>query len=466
MKIFLFGTGDFYRLYKNWFRREDILGLIDNDINKRGTLIDGYTVYLPDEAVKQPFDYIVILSVYEEEMQDQLQKLGVAKNKICIFSELHRHPELLIPERPLSLYGSDKIFSEIMQDGCTNAVLLMAHDLDLNGATLALFYMAQILAKNHINVLFASQSDGPLRRYLNEEKVPLVIDSNLQIKTQKQAEWTHGFGRIVCNTINYYQFLSDRDLNCKVIWWLHEPAMFYKSLDQKLLHSLSDKNLTVYGVGPIAEGAFKKYFPDFDVHCLLYGIPGVTARRKPHDKLRFITIGRVEERKGQKILVQALKELDRDIKKQISVNIVGFKPSIYADEVKDMAKEFGEMVRFTPTVDREHIQGLLDESDVLVCPSIVDPMPVVCNEAMQHSLPCIVSDAAGNAAYIKDDENSFVVKAGDAKNLAEKITWCVKHQDELGQIGKNAKQIYEQNFSMDVFEKNVMKIVGNMVKEN
>ena len=47
MKILLFGTGDYYQKYKRWFRKEDIAGLIDNDANKQGTLIDGYEVYPP-----------------------------------------------------------------------------------------------------------------------------------------------------------------------------------------------------------------------------------------------------------------------------------------------------------------------------------------------------------------------------------------------------------------------------------
>ena len=166
MKILLFGTGDYYRKYREWFKSKDILGLIDNDESKRGTLIDGYKIYLPREAVSLVYDYIVILSVHEEAMRNQLKELGVSDNKIFIYSELYKHPELTVPDREICFWGNDKRFSQFIKTDHADAILLMSHNLDLNGAALALFYMAQILVKNDFPVLFASWVDGALRRHL------------------------------------------------------------------------------------------------------------------------------------------------------------------------------------------------------------------------------------------------------------------------------------------------------------
>ncbi len=459
MKILLFGTGDYYRKYREWFRQEDIIGLIDNDEKKHGTQIDGYKVYLPGEAVKLPYDCVVILSVHEEIMRRQLTELGVPNGKIYIFSELYQHPELTVNERAVCFWGSDKALSKTMKVDDSDVILLMSHNLDLNGAALALFYLARILIKNGYSVFFASWSDGTLRQYLHRENIPVIIDPNLQMKTQREAEWTHGFCRMICNTLNYYQFLSDRDTESKVIWWLHDPLMFYKSLNRELLSRIKGEGLTVCAVGPIAEAAFKEYFPDFAVKRLLYGIPDVISNKCPHGKLALITIGNVQEYKGQKILMQALKKLDKTIREQIHVRLVGFQPSVYANTVKDLAESLGGIVDMISPVDREEIHRLLDVSDVLICPSLVDTMPVVVNEAMQHGLPCIVSDATGSAAYIEDGENGLLVKRGDVDALAQKIKWCVEHRDRLSQMGENARRIYERYFSMEFFERNLMEIV-------
>lgn len=151
-------------------------------------------------------------------------------------------------------------------------ILLMSYNLDLNGAALALFYLARILLKNGISVIFASWSDGALRQHLYQENIPVIIDPNLQMRTLREVRWVHGFHKIICNTLHYYQFLSDRDMKDKVIWWLHDPPMFYKSLNKELLYKIKGEGLTVCAVSPLAEAAFKEYFPDFAVKNLLYGI--------------------------------------------------------------------------------------------------------------------------------------------------------------------------------------------------
>jgi glycosyltransferase involved in cell wall biosynthesis len=475
VKILLFGTGDYYQKYKRWFRKEDIAGLIDNDANKQGTLIDGYEVYPPQMITVLQYDCVVILSVHEAGMRRQLRKLGVADDKIYKFSDLYRHPEIIMTDQPVCLWGSGGMLSEIMSIDDQEAVLIMSHNLDLNGAALALFYLAEILKKNGYFILFVSWSDGELRKYLFEESIPVIIDPNLQMKTQKEIEWVRKFHRIICNTLNYYQFLSDRNLEDKIIWWLHDHRMFYESLDRELLHKIREDNLTVCAVSSIAEDSFKEYFPNFSVKRLVYGIPDVKAAGheksewngcildddadKKQSVCEFIMIGNVQKYKGQDILIKALGMLGKEICARIHVKIVGFRPTAYASMVKEMAEELGETVTFIPPMDRDGIHRLLDRADVLVCPSRIDTMSIVTNEGMQHGVPCIVSDAAGVAAYITDGVDGFIVKQGDVEELAQKILWCVEHCDRLKQVGKAARFLYEQYFSMEIFERELLKIV-------
>ncbi|MBD5493225.1 MAG: glycosyltransferase family 4 protein [Lachnospiraceae bacterium] len=466
MKILLFGTGDYYRKYKSWFKQEEIIGLIDNDETKQGTLIDGYKVYLPCEAAGLLYDCVAILSVHEETMRKQLIELGVPENKIYKFSELYKHPEIVMADQPVVLWGNERVFSRITMNDQPETILIMSHNLDYNGASLVLFYLAQILIKSGFSIFFASWSDGVLRKHLYEKNIPTIIDPNLQMRTQKEVEWTHGFHRIICNTLNYYQFLSDRNLKDKIIWWLHDPEVFYKSLDQELLQRVKEDDLYVCAVGPIAEKAFKTHFPFFEVKQLLYGIPDVSFNKLPHKKLSFVTIGNVQEYKGQDILIQALKQLDEKVLEQIQVKIIGFQPSVYANAVKKSAEGLGNVVEFIPPVDREEIHRVLEKTDVMICPSRADSMPVVVNEAMQHCLVCIISDATGNAAYVEDGKNGLIVKQGDVKALAEKIRWCVECRDKLEEMGKAARKIYEQYFSIEVFEKNLLRIVREAFYED
>ena len=87
-------------------------------------------------------------------------------------------------------------------------------------------------------------------------------------------------------------------------------------------------------------------------------------------------------------------------------------------------------------------------------------MPTVVAEAMMHSVPCIISDVIGTAAYINHGKNGLIFPSENAKELADKIEWSVYHKDEMLQMGIGARYIYEKVFSMDVFERKLLEIIN------
>lgn len=462
MKILLFGTGDYYRKYKKWFRKDDVVALIDNNPNKTGTYLDDFIIYHPEDAVKLEYDYIVILSVHEIAMRKQLFDLGVESCRILGYSELTTHPEICTSSKPVDLYAADNVFHGFLDGKAEEYILVMSHNLDLNGASLALFYAARLLNQNGYKVLFASWNDGELRQYLADASIPVVIDCNLEIKTARSVSWIRSFDKIICNTLNYYQFLSDRRLSDKVIWWLHDPAMFYETINKRLLRQIDSANLRIVAVGPISEAAVKEYRPDMKVEQLLYGIPDSSMNRGriKNEKLELVTIGNVQEYKGQDILIDAMRKLSQEERKRVHLRIVGSQDSVFADMVKEAAHELKDSVEFIPPVDRETVHRLLESVDVLICPSRVDTMSISSSEAMQHSIPCIVSDSVGIASYIHDNADGLLFKCGDPDSLASKIRWCMNNRSSLEVMGAASRKIYEKYFSMDVFKENLLRIIA------
>ena len=91
-------------------------------------------------------------------------------------------------------------------------------------------------------------------------------------------------------------------------------------------------------------------------------------------------------------------------------------------------------------------------------PSLDDPMPIVCTEAMMLSKPIIVSDHTGTASLIKEGESGFVVQAGNPQSLANAIKISVNNKEKLAAMGKQARTVFEQYFTNNIFR--------NQVKEN
>lgn len=462
MKFLLFGTGDYYERYKKWFDSKDVLALLDNSETKQNTIIDGIQVLLPEDGVEQTFDVIVILSFYVKEMKKQLLDLGVSEDKIYHFYDLHKLIE------PNKLTKSVRYFKDaeriVKSDGPKEKILLLSQDMTLGGPAIALLNMAEILLKHGYDVIYASMIDGPLRERIISYGISVIVDENMQVGTMHDVNWIGKFSLLFCNTINFHVFLSKRDITKKTIWWLHDSSFFYSGVDKAVLQNINRMGLNVYSVGPVPKNAIQTLIPDMPVNELLYGVADIVncIKKTKNDRICFVTIGYIEKHKGQDILLQAIKLMPQKIRKKAVFYLVGQNTSIMAENLKKEIKKIPEII-ITGTLTRDGIDEILNSADVLICPSRQDSMPTVAAEAMMHSVPCILSDATGTAAYIQQEIDGFIFRSEDACDLLKKMEWCIENPDKLSEFGIKSRLIYEKYFSMKTFEKNLLNVIKGIV---
>lgn len=464
MKFLLFGTGDYYQRYKKWFDSKEVTALLDNAPEKQNTYMDGIKVLSPGQGVRLAYDAVVVLSFYVKEMKRQLMDLGVPEDKIYHFYDLHdlicrrRDRKTVDYKKPIRCYGGVEAVKK------SAAILLLSHDLTVGGPALALYHMAQILRKQGREVVMGSMQDGPLREVLTAEGIPVVVDANLQVETMQEAGWTHEYAMIVCNTINFYVFLSERYVDKPVLWWLHDSSFFYDGVKRERMRGICRENLKICAVSPVAKKAVLEFLADTSPDDLVYGVPDEAEGRKTGDgsvdQVRFVTIGYIEERKGQDLLVKAICGLPEEIRRRAVFYIVGQDGSQMAKRIKEMSVDISE-IHITGVLDRKSIHEMLAETDVLLCPSREDPMPTVAAEAMMHSVPCILSDVTGTAKYIQDGINGMVFHSEDVKGLKEKIVGCIENPDKVLDMRIPARKVYEEVFSMEAFERNLVRIMAD-----
>lgn len=466
MKYLLFGTGDYYERYKKWFSSDEVVALLDNSELKQGTYIDCIQVLSPAQGVVLNYDAIIILSFYVKAMKQQLVELGVEKERIYHFYDLH---SLLkekgeIVKRPIKYYGDAKAVMNKMQ-GHNKKILLLSQELTLGGPSIALFHAAKTFKTQGYEVVYASMIDGALKDKLLKNDIPVIVDENMQIATMKEIEWVKSFSLIICNTLNFHVFLSERDSNIPIVWWLHDARFFYDGVNPEVMKKINPDNMKMVSVGPVPRKAIEEFLPDMPCEELLYGVADVEKKQecKSKDgKTRFITIGFLEDIKGQDLLVQAIEMLPEAIRSRTEFYVVGHNKTLFGEKVQKESAKFQE-IEFLGSVERDKIHELLDLSDVLICPSRQDSMPTVAAEAMMHSVPCIVSDVTGTAAYIHNKEDGFIIESENVETLASEIEWCVKNRNKLPYMGQKARKIYEKVFSMNAFEERLLEIVDEML---
>ena len=463
MKYLLFGTGDYYQRYKKWFCKDEVVALLDNSQAKQNAMIDGIRVLSPEEGIKLDFDRIIILSFYVKAMKQQLLELGVSEDCILHFYDLHQIINVRNYQDDALFYGNaDKVIFDRTEK---KKILLLSQDLTLGGPAIALLHVAEVLIKHGMTVVYGSMLDGPLQETLLEKNIPVVVDNKLQIAKMSEIDWLQDFSMILCNTINFHVFLSERNTRIPIIWWLHDSLFFYDGVKKDNLSVIDRTNLRVISVGPVPQCAIQSFLSDLEVGNLIYGVEDTidVVKRNKTGKVCFVTIGYIEARKGQDILMEAVHNLPVEIREKAVFFYVGQDSSLMAQRIKEEIEDVPEVV-VTGVVDRGKIDEILEEADVLLCPSREDPMPTVAAEAMMHSVPCIVSDVTGTAKYITEGVDGFVFESENVEELVKKIVWCIENSNKLIAMRANARRLFEKTFSMEAFERNLLDVVNDVLK--
>lgn len=455
MKIVVFGAGKYYENRKKLLEALNIIAFIDNNEYIQGTHIDGIRVYSPNELDKIKFDYILLMSKQKNDMRTQLYDMGVPDR-------------LLLEEENIGkvYYGKEEIYfynnkEKVVYPGENKIIPMFSHSLSNTGAPIVFWYAGLTLLKFGYSPIMIASEDGALRKEIVDSGIAVVIDECIDTTNIAIMSVLAKSQAIILNTVLWEAFLYNLEMKDKPIyWWLHEADCFYRKnleIEAKQLHS----NVHIYAVSNIAKNAFIKNRGVKKVEQLAYGIPDIRDKYAgyEHDTVIFACIGTIDKRKGQDIFTKAIRLLPDVKRSNAEFWIIGYNcdNDVY-EEIKNASNEI-KKIKILNECSRQQMYDIYSRIDVVVCPSREDPLPVVITEGMLLNKVCVVSNRTGTAEYITDRKNGLICEAENPESLKEKMEWILDNKDKIETIGINARQLYENNFSIDIFEKNILKII-------
>lgn len=141
--------------------------------------------------------------------------------------------------------------------------------------------------------------------------------------------------------------------------------------------------------------------------------------------LRILFVGRLVERKGVEVLVEALRRIEKV--RPASLTVVGEGPR--AERIRRGAVRLGleGRVRLEGRVADERLERAYREADVFVLPAVVDErgdtegLGVVLLEALRFGVPVVASRAGGIPDIVRDGDTGWLVPPGDPAALARTI---------------------------------------------
>jgi glycosyltransferase involved in cell wall biosynthesis len=342
-------------------------------------------------------------------------------------------------------------------------ILFVSHELCRTGAPIALLDFVRVVLNNGDCPVVASLSDGPLRQNFLDMGVTVIIDAQFTLDNN-----ACNYNLIVMNTLLCYKVIPSQNISLPpVLLWVHESGMALKFI-KKLPKRLPD-NINVYSVSDYSINSLKSSGLSYKYGKLLYGVPDVPPSGNAHksdEVFTFLTIGTIDRRKGQDLLIKAVKSLDNQYLPKIKFVFIGnaFPYDPVFKELINLSNKNKNII-WINNIPREEVWEWYQKADCLIVPSREDPLPIVVSEAMMFSLPVITSDQVGEIEYVIHNETALVFPINKLKILSELIIYAVNNREHMVNMGKRArKEIYEKHFTMEVFKKNVLSTIDEITK--
>jgi len=150
-----------------------------------------------------------------------------------------------------------------------------------------------------------------------------------------------------------------------------------------------------------------------------------------------------EPKKGMKVLLEATKEIQKEIDFQLLIVGRG------KDEIKlkKIAEDLDIKAFFLG--ERNDVSDILQVIDVFVLSSLYEGFPVVVLEAMAAGLPVVATRVGGLTEAVLDGKTGFLVEPGNPDKLAEKIKELLENDEMRKKFGEAGFKRVKENFSID-----------------
>ena len=327
-----------------------------------------------------------------------------------------------------------------------------------------LLHLARWLQKDGWKLAVATPESGPTSDLLTADGVEVVVQARLleSDQSEKLRELCGRFDVVVANTTLGWPAVRAARAQGKVaIWYLHETLLAVDWMRENA-EIRSTLDLATLIVTPTQHNArLFRAITRTPIEVVPYGLPDLAleARDKDERPMRFITIASLEARKGQDILVEAIKLLPEEIRTDAVFRIVGrplhhgFVEKLEANAAATSAIEFRGELGHAAAVQ------LLAESDALICSSRDETMPLAILEAMSLGKLIITTDVGGIAEWVRDEMNGFLVEPENPEALARVIERTFRESRLVGEMRAAARRTFERHFTLAKFAKHFSSLL-------
>ncbi|MGI4830220.1 MAG: glycosyltransferase family 4 protein [Janthinobacterium lividum] len=173
-------------------------------------------------------------------------------------------------------------------------------------------------------------------------------------------------------------------------------------------------------------------------------------------RLQLLFVGRINQRKGIKYLLEALKQFDSsDVELTICGRVV---------DSLDLFRASGVEVKIRPSVSAEELVRAYQTADLFIFPSVAEGFGQVLLESLACGLPILATTHTAAPDLITEGREGFIVEPRRPDLLVERIAWCLGNRATLFDMRKHARSTAER-FTWARFRREAAAAVQSYLEE-
>jgi glycosyltransferase involved in cell wall biosynthesis len=280
------------------------------------------------------------------------------------------------------------------------------------------------------------------------------------------------FDLLIANTILMWpSVLAAKERHLAAIWMIHESQAGKEiALSEKgAQKAFQIADMLIFGCRS-NQDLYRGLQHGTNFRTIHYGTEGlrisddVSDQNFNEQKFTILHIGSIETRKGQDVLIEAVKGLSKEYRDKIQVFLIGRKLNNPFFEKMQRLLKGSSNIEWLGELPHKEVAILMYRAQLFVCSSRDEVFPLTILEAMSAGKPVIAADVGGVREMITDGVDGFIVPNGDFQSLREKIEYCIKNPAVLQKVGGNARERFLKEFSLNKFGNRFLSILEKFVK--
>ena len=177
------------------------------------------------------------------------------------------------------------------------------------------------------------------------------------------------------------------------------------------------------------------------------------------------TIGRLEPRKGQAGLIQAMPAVLRKVP-NASLLIAGHDPWGYGQTLQALITELGLGEHVQLVGFQDDVPAFLSGVDVFAFASRAEGFGQVLLEAMAAGRPVVASKLAPHTEIVVDGETGLLVQVDSPSAFADSISWLLLHPEEAQRMGRRGQDRVYHSFSAERMAAETLGLYRTLIGEH